>query len=399
VSKPASASGKFKSGPFKGVDVHDAFARAALEQQPVIVDLAAIPWPANLAPTPTLLGNYKAGEKITGPVSAKADALIILYTELETQAFLDVFTQNSAWSPARKKSWNGYGHNFAKFKSMIEGIDGDTALEQGLFGYLSAMTIGTKTVVLFKSELHPKQNGPQLPFVPVIQQLIGELAPSLVISTGTAGAIGGALNCGDVAITTAARFKCEVQYPNEPDIDAMSQNHTELTNTVAINPQQIAYAASNLTKLALSGLGQCYSKLEKLSGYSFVRKNTAAPSIYVTNQTAVPGPEPMIIVSADYLTVDDNNDSEGLQALGIMNDTDDAFVFYAISKLAGTKPAWLSIRNASEPQIVAKPFPAGTSTQTIIDDLKATAGTIYGIYQYCTTLNSAFACWGVVAGM
>jgi hypothetical protein len=106
----------------------------------------------------------------------------------------------------------------------------------------------------------------------------------------------------------------------------------------------------------------------------------------------------MDIVSADYLTVDDNNDSEGLQALGVMNDTDDAFAFYAINQIGAARPEWLSVRNASEPQIVAKPFPPGTSTQTIINDLKATAGTIYGIYQYCTTLNSAFACWGIVAG-
>ena len=83
-----------------------------------------------------------------------------------------------------------------------------------------------------------------------------------------------------------------------------------------------------------------------------------------------------------------------------MNDTDDAFLFYAIDTMpAGNKPLWLSVRNASEPQIVAKPFPPGTSGETIIDTLKATAGTIYGIYQYCTTLNSAFACWGIVAGM
>jgi hypothetical protein len=29
----------------------------------------------------------------------------------------------------------------------------------------------------------------------------------------------------------------------------------------------------------------------------------------------------------------------------------------------------------------------------------ATAGAIYGVYQYCTTLNSAFACWSILAGM
>jgi len=388
----------FRSGPFKGVDVKDTFARAAQQQQPVIVDLGAIAWPAGLAPTPAALGNYAPGEAITGALNVQADVLIILYTEIETRALLDVFTGNSTWSAARRKTWNGYGHNFAKFKSMIEGISGDAALEAGLFGYLSAVTIGTQTVVLFKSELHPKQNGPQLPFVPVIQQLVSELKPALVISTGTAGAIGGTLNCGDVAITRSARFKCEVTYPNDPAINAMSADGAALTNAVAINTAQIAYAAANLTQLSLAGLQACYAELQKLPGYSFVRQNIAAPSIYVTDHNPVPGPEPMDIVSADYLTVDDNNDSEGLQALGVMNDTDDAFAFYAIDQIGAAPPEWLSVRNASEPQIVAKPFPPGTSTQTIIDDLKATAGTIYGIYQYCTTLNSAFACWGIVAG-
>ena len=390
---------KFRSGPFKGVDVNDAFARAAMQQSPVIVKLGAIPWPAQLAPTAAPLGSYKPGENITAAVSAKVDVLIILYTELETQALLDVFTNDGSWSAARRKTWNGYGHNFAKFKPMIEGIEGDAALEAGLFGYLSAAKIGTKTVALYKSELHPKQNGPQLPFVPVIGQLISELAPTLVISTGTAGAIGGTLNCGDVAVTEAARFHCQVQYPNEPQINSMSANHTPLSNSFSIDPQQIAYAATKLAPLALPGLAQCHARLQQSPGYSFVRKNAAAPSIYVTGQNPVPGPEPMAIVSADYLTVDDNNDSEGLQALGIMNDTDDAFAFYAIGQLTGNQPAWVSVRNASEPQIVAKPFPPGTSSTTIVNDLKATAGTIYGIYQYCTTLSSAFACWAVIAGM
>jgi hypothetical protein len=100
----------------------------------------------------------------------------------------------------------------------------------------------------------------------------------------------------------------------------------------------------------------------------------------------------MDIVSADFLTVDDSTDLEGLQALGAMNDTDDAFAFFAIAQMTGAKPAWVSVRNASEPQIVA---PAGSSQETI----KSLAGSIYGIYQYCTTLNSAFACWAIVAGL
>jgi len=389
----------FRTGTFKGVDIHDAFAVAASQQQPVIVTLESIPWPANLAPEPIPLGQYQPGEKITSALQVKADVLIILYTEPETSALLDVLTNNNEWSPARKKQWCGYAHNFAQFKPIISGIDGDPALEQGMFGYLSSVRIGTKTVVLYKSELHPKQNGDLLPFIPVMQQLIQELAPSLVISTGTAGAIGSQVNCGDVAVTSAARFHCQVQYPKEPDIDTMSADETELTNNVNLNTQYLDYAAANLTKLSLPGLSTCYDNLQRLPGYSFVRSAAAAPAIYVTSQNPVPGPQPMAIVSADYLTVDDNLNSEGLQSLGIMNDTDDAFVFYAIDNLSGAKPAWLSVRNASEPQIVAKPFPPGTSEQEIVNQLKSIAGTIYGIYQYCTTLNSAFACWGIVAGM
>src|SRR5580704_14249042 len=282
----------FKTGEFKGVSVNDAFAVTALQQEAVTINPGPIPWPAGLAPTPAPLGGYQAGETITTALNLKADVLIILYTDPETSALLEVFTQNNDWSPTRKKQWCGYGHNFATFKPIIQGIAGDTALEQGMFGYLSAVKIGTKTVVLYKSELHPKQNGTQLPFVPVIQQLITELAPTLVISTGTAGAIGGKINCGDVTITSAARFHVQSQYPKDPDIDTMSTNKTELTNNVTVNTKYTDYAAANLTKLTVPVLTQCYTKLQTLSGYGFVKKPAGSPAIYVTGSSPVPGSEP-----------------------------------------------------------------------------------------------------------
>jgi kumamolisin len=387
----------FKSGTFRGVDIHDPFAVAALQEAPVVVDVAPV-WPAGLAPSLTTLGSYRPGAVIDGPLNVQVDVLIVLYTDQETQALLEVLTGNSSWGPARQKQWCGYAHNFAKFKSMIGNIGGDKALQQGLFGYLAAVKIGARTVALYKTELHPKQNGAQLPFVPVLQQLITELAPSLVISTGTAGAIGAALNCGDVVITNAARFHCEHHYPNDPQINLMSQDHAELTNVAPVNLRYVDYALSHLTQLSLAGLARCHSELLEESGYGFVQPNLTPPKIYVAGSTNVPGAQSMAVVSADYMTVDDNHDLEGLQALGTLNDTDDAFLFFAISGLTGSKPAWLSIRNASEPQIVAS-IPAGTSSAAVTSRLAAIAGRIYGIYQYCTTLNSAFACWAVIAGL
>lgn len=223
-------------------------------------------------------------------------------------------------------------HNFDKFKSLIEGLRGDDGLEQGIFGYLSAIKIGSMNVVLYKTELHPKANGNKLPFVPVIAQLVSELGPKLVISTGTAGAIGSHINCGDVAISSKARFRCRTQYPSFPAINTMSQNNTELTNNVAINDTYTRYAAQHFTKLSLPGLAKCFSEIGSRPEFAFLKPNTAPPSIYVTTDSPVPGPQPMDIVSGDFLTVDDNNNSEGLQPLGIMNDTDDAFAFFASTR-------------------------------------------------------------------
>jgi hypothetical protein len=394
-------NGVFRTGTFAGVPTSDAFAAAAIQENPVIIHLAPVAWPPNLAPKTAAFGNFSPGEKITGPApSGVIDVLIILYTDPETSALLDVFTGKSGWTETTQKTWYPYAHNFDQFKNSIQGLNDNDSLRAGIFGHLASLTVGETRVALYKTELHPKTNGPSLPFIPVIAQLIGELQPKLVISTGTAGGIGSSVNCGDVIITNAARLHCQQTYPLFPNLNALSKNSTQLKNTVAVNNTYVKQAAADFTKLSMPGLSQCYNEIKGRPGYSFLRANAQAPAIYLAGVNPVPGPEPMDIVSADYLTVDDNHDSEGLQALGIMNDTDDAFAFYAIRTLpAGKQPKWLSVRNASEPQVNVPPFPAGTSPTQVIDKLKGLAGGIYGVYQYCTTINSAFACWGIVAGM
>jgi phosphorylase superfamily protein len=389
-----------KSGQFAGIKANDTFALAALRQSPIIYHLGSVPWPTNLQPTSLPLGKYAPGTKITSAVSVNADVLVVLYTDQETMAVLDVLTGNPDWSAKTQSDWCEYGHNFNKFKPLIANVHANNVLADGAFGRLSEMKIAGKTVVLYKSELHPKQDGTGLPFVPVMQQMIGELAPKYVITTGTAGAIGDRIKCGDVTICTSSRLHVQKKYPAFPAIDTLSEDETVLTNAATFDPQYVQYAATHFTKLSLPGLEQCYTRLQSNPGYSFVPQNTLPPAVYATGVNPVPGPQPMDIVSADYMTTDDNNNSEKLQTLGIMNDTDDAFLFYAISKMQPAKrPKCISVRNASEPQMVHSPFPATTTPTEIVNILKDMAGTVYGIYQYCTTLNSAFACWGVIAGL
>jgi hypothetical protein len=389
-----------KSGQFAGIPVTDAFAKAAASQSPIIYHVPAITWPTNLQPTTAPLGSNAPGTKITSAVNADCDVLVVLYTDQETMAMLDVMTGNSQWDAIVEAEWCEYAHNFSKFKSSIQNLKANNSLKNGAFGRLSALTIGNKNVVLYKSDLHPKQDGTGLPFVGVLNQLIQELKPATVLTTGTAGAIGSRIRCGDVTICTEARFHVQKTYPKYKPIDTLSQTEDQIGASATFDPQWVQYAATHYTKLSLPGLQQCYQRLTQTPGYDFVHENTLPPSIFVTGVNSVPGPQPMDIVSADFMTTDDNNNSEGLQNLGIMNDTDDAFLFYAISEISASKrPKCISVRNASEPQMIHAPFPDTTKPSQIIDILKGMAGTIYGIYQYCTTLNSAFACWGVIAGL
>ena len=387
----------FASRSFVGVPKTDSFKVAAQNESPVVFKLPSVSFPTGLKPTPGTFSGLTPGKTVTTALSQPCDVLVLLYTEYEIMALLDVFTGNSAWDESRQKTWYGYGHNYSTFKPMIE--DGDDATDAGIMGFLFPMKIGNVNVVLYKSELHPKGNGPKVPFIPVIKQLAGELAPKLVISTGTAGAIGSHIQCGDVAITDAARFHLQKTYSGPlAQLNTLSKNQTQLKSSPTINDQYIKYAAQNFTKLSLPGLKQCFQKIGNSPQYKpFLKENTAAPSIYVTNINPAPAPQPMDIVSADFLTVDDSTNNEKLQSEGIMNDTDDAFAFFALSELPAAKQLkWLSVRNASEPQVVD---PNLSSQPNPVKALSSLAGAVYGVYQYCTTLNSAFACWGVIAGI
>jgi hypothetical protein len=95
----------FKTGAFAGVSTNDAFALAAMQESPVVVGLPQISWPDNMGPKPTPFGSYKPGEKITNALTEKVDVLILLYTDLEISALLDVFFNKSTWTPTTKKTW------------------------------------------------------------------------------------------------------------------------------------------------------------------------------------------------------------------------------------------------------------------------------------------------------
>lgn len=320
-------------------------------------------------------------QKLTPAATAAlpaADVLVITWTTAETQALSAVFTGNHDF----KTTWYPYKHNAATFlnetpAAIINESANADSLKLGIVGYYTAVTFNGKKVNLFKSEFHPADDGDKLPIIDLIVQAATETNPSLVITTGTAGAIGSYLEVGDAVITGKARFflMSPMSYAAYPGIT----NGLELSSTASFKMDYVTKANSSATSLVKQDLTDI-AQQKKYPG------PTRNPAIFYNN---VPNAVKYDAVSANGFSLDDKANTDGLQQLGVFNEMNDAFVAFALSQNAATKKLpWLSIRNMSEPQ--APDLSKATKTEW------ENMYTAFGLY---TTYNSAFACWAVICGL
>ena len=136
----------------------------------------------------------------------RADVLVVTWTVDEGHALSRVLTPG-------KDSHNdylSYTHNFATISKKMR--KGCPALEAKRLGAYWTTNIGGKSVVVFKSDSHMSQDGPQLPNIEVWRQIIHEVRPKLVITTGTAGGIGTDFEVGDVIVSPIVRFDCTAKF-------------------------------------------------------------------------------------------------------------------------------------------------------------------------------------------
>jgi len=118
-----------------------------------------------------------------------------------------------------RNDYRPYTHNYVAIaKKMRAGCPARKLTRLGAFW---TTTIGTKSVVVFKSDSHMSQDGPQLPNEDVWAQIISEVRPSLVLTTGTAGGIGKDALVGDVVVSSVVRFDCTSKSKRE----ALAQAH------------------------------------------------------------------------------------------------------------------------------------------------------------------------------
>jgi len=244
--------------------------------------------------------------------------------------------------------------------------EGCPALNKKRLGAYWTTQVGSKKVVIFKSDSHLSQDtngvlppqGETLPNYDVWKQIIGEVQPVLVITTGTAGGIGTWCEVGDVVVSPVVRFDCINWLKSEPFHDAVYTNNVPTTTFFA--------TAETLFNANAAQLPQ---------------DNTRPPTI-------VQGDDPASsVVTTDFFGFDTSDNYYGLQGLGDVSEMGDAVLGLVCSQMA-KPPRWLAVRNVSDPQIKAE----GT-----LEEESTLATQIYKAYGRWSSVCSAIVCWALIA--
>ncbi len=308
-----------------------------------------VPWPKGLAPKPG--GKPKGGN---APLP-KADVLVVTWTVDEGHALSRVLTPGKD----SRNDYVPYTHNYATIsKKMVARCP---ARQLKRLGTYWTTTIGKKSVVVFKSDSHMSQDGPQLPNIDVWRQIIEETRPALVLTTGTGGGIGTQFEVGDVIVSSVVRFDCISKFKREP----FAQAH-----------YPSAAAKTKYFRTAQS--------LFKTNAGQLPKDNTRLPKIIPVGPSALKSS----VVTTDFFGFDTSDDHYKLQGLGDLSEMGDAVLGLVTQQMGTSAPRWLAIRNVSDPQIKAE----GT-----LRDQEKVAATIYKAFGRWSSVCSAITCWAAIA--
>ena len=314
-----------------------------------------IPWPGKLAPKT----DAKARRGKSGALP-RADVLVVTWTVDEGHALSRVLTPGKD----SRDDYVSYRHNFAKISKKMRG--GCPALNAGRLGAYWTAKIGAAKVVIFKSDSHLSQDtrkaprdGETLPNEDLWAQIIEEVRPSLVITTGTAGGIGKRCEVGDVVVSPIVRFDCLKWLESEPFHDAAYKN-------VDAKSKYFAKARQLFEKNA----GQ------------LPRENTRPPKIVRGHSLG------SSVLTTDFFGFDTSDDHYGLQGKGAVSEMGDAVLGRVGSRMVAKSPRWVAVRNVSDPQIKAE----GT-----LEQQAHVAAQIYKGFGRWSSVCSAIVCWALIA--
>ena len=317
-----------------------------------------IPWPKSLAPRIATTLTRKTSDPLP-----RADVLVVTWTVDEGHALSRVLTPG-------KDSHNdylSYTHNYAKISQDMR--NGCPAKEAKRLGAYWTTKIGGKSVVVFKSDSHMSQDGPKMPNIEVWRQIIDEVRPKLVITTGTAGGIGTDVEVGDVLVSSIVTFDCQKSFKNFKADGALIAH--EYFSSSAANTKYFAKAKD----------------LFKANAGQLPKTNTRQPKIIKAGAKSLKTG----VLTTDFFGFDTSNNYYGLKDMGTVSEMGDAVLGLVAKEMGDKAPPWLAIRNVSDPQIASS---VGTIKQQA-----SYAATIYKGFGRWSSVCSAIVCWASIAGL
>ena len=310
-----------------------------------------IPWPKVMKPkTASTPGKGRGG------ALPNSDVLVVTWTVDEGHATSRVLTPGKD----SRDDYVPYRHNFSRLKPLFRA--GCPAIEANKLGSYWKSTINGHSVIVFKSESHLSQDGPKTPNVQVWQQLIDEVNPKLVLTTGTGGGIGRDTMVGDVIVSPVVHF------------DAIKQ-----FKTMFGGQPPYASAAPDREYFATA------KRLFKANAHHLPPDNKRMPTIYIAPVRGIA----QSVVTTDFFGFDTSANTYHLQNLGHLSEMGDAVLGFVAKKMK-SPPDWLAVRNVSDPQI--------KSEGTLKEQAKA-AASIYKTYGRWSTVCSAITCAAIIAAL
>lgn len=325
----------------------------------------------------------------------KANVLVITWTIAELDALAAVLTPGVS-----RHQWYRYARGFDKryLPYIRERAPARTTKRLGSY-HLSQ--IGETSVLCFKSELHLNQDGimqpsgyATLPVKDLFEQLIEEVQPDLVITTGTAGATYPLHHLGDVFVTRAAKFRCTQEFAKAPFADTAYKSDFELKTSAFGHAREL---------IRLQDEKLIEPDFAPPTGH-YPWPNEGAPIPGFKNRPAIridggggsddlPAFHP--ILSTDFFEFGTTGNKLEEEGCGV--EMGDAVLGLAVEKLAKKGqpvPRWLVVRNASDPAINHR-LPRGRRP---LDMQAHWAVWYYEAYGFWTSVNSAIATWAAIVG-
>jgi hypothetical protein len=324
-----------------------------------------------------------------------ADVVVITWTADEARALAHCFTPGTSFD-----KWYPYDRRYTDHYEQQIRPGAPARLAKRLARYMPA-TVGHRSVLCVKSELHLNQDGIEnkdahgnglgtatLPVKDFFGQLIDETGASYVLTIGTAGSVVDDFGLGDVVITRAARFRCQEEFANEPF------NHTTYESDWDVPTGRFTDAEALMTEVA----PQLAQPPVGPPSPAYPDDGTLAQPAEVTARIHADGTAPLApfwpILTTDYFEY--GTTTNHLDAEGSGVEMGDAALGLAVSELpAAGRPKWLVVRNMSDPVINGN-LPA---KQYHLNEQTTWAVGFYTAYGYYTSVNGAIATWAVIADL